>query len=101
MPKKKRPAFVRLEIQADEAPENGLADKDGCKPVPIGYNHLVIAAELTAPGGCQVRIFNGADCPTLSALIQALANSCSRADVSTAIDREGGRRCNLHPGPDE
>ena len=73
--KEKKPAFVRLQIAAEEELGVSEADKGNRKPQPNGNNHQVIAAELTAPGGCQVRIFNGADSSTLSALIQALANS--------------------------
>ena len=71
---KKKPAFVKLQIDPGEELQFGEAHKSNTKLLPCSHNHQVIAAELTAPAGCQVRVFNGADPSTISALLQALAS---------------------------
>ena len=68
-----KPAFLRLQVEERDISEKAAAHKDlneAERSIPGGQ---VVAAELTDSRGGRVRIFNGADRPTLSALIAALA----------------------------
>ena len=68
------PAFVKLEV----GDTNSSAEPAGSTVSPALVASSLgnqLAAELIAPqSGCLVRVFNGADHSTLSALVAALAN---------------------------
>jgi transposase-like protein len=72
--KQARPTFVSLELSPETVTASGASQPIANYTLETALSAGQLAAELLhARSGCQVRIFNGADRPTLAALVAALS----------------------------